>query len=251
MIVDQTAFHAALRNPSADIPTGLTNDKGAPAGSRFNVYRNNVTTSLMDALSDGFPVIHKLLGQENFKNLARDYQAAHPPSSPLMMMFGAEFPDFLRTHPGLAKLAYLGDVAEMEYAMRRSYHAANSVAIDPAVLASLDETSLLASTFQIAPSVQVCTSAWPILGIWRFNSIVGAPKPTPKAECVLITRPDFDPSPEEITKGDVALLQSFANGETLETALIAAQTIEEGHDFGRILQCLLAGGAITKIDTKG
>ena len=251
MSVDQTHFHEALRDPAAPIPAGLVDPQGSPAGRRFNVYRNNVTTSLMDALSDGFPVIFKLLGQDNFKNLAREYQAAHPPSSPLMMMFGAEFPDFLRSHSRLAKLPYLGDVAEMEYAMRRSYHAADSIPIDPAVLGTLAESSLLASAFKFAPSFQVCTSAWPILGIWRFNSVADAPKPTPKAEYVMITRTDFDPVPEEISHGDAALLRSLAQGKTLEKALDSAHSVEENHDFGRILQRLLAGCALTKIELKG
>lgn len=250
MIVDQTAFHVALRDPSETIPEGLLDNAGAPAGRRFNVYRNNVTTSLMDALQDGFPVIRKLLGEANFRNLARDFQAGHPPSTPLMMLFGEDFPNFIRGHAGLAKIPYLGDVAELEFALRRSYHAADSKPIDASVLGQMEEPQLLASTFELSPALQLVSSDWPVLGIWQFNALENAPKPKPGGQCVLITRLEFDPQPEEITQGDASFLQAVKNGRSLEQALLAASSAEEGHDFGRLLGRLLAGGAITKINSK-
>jgi len=249
MRVDQKAFHTALRDPLAPIPEGLIDDANSPAGRRFDVYRNNVTTSLMDALADGFPVIKKLLGETNFRNLAREYQAAHPPRSPLMTHFGAEFPAFMRGHQGLSTLPYLGDVADLELALRHSYHAADSQPIDVGIFAALDEAALLSLTFEFAPSMRFIHSDWPVFGIWQFNTVENAPKPVAVSQSVLIVRQEFDPQPWEITNADVALLKSLANGETLETALAAAQSVDNTHDFGAILQKLLAGNAITRLET--
>lgn len=247
MRVPQQEFHSALRHPQIDIPAGLVDDAGAPAGRRFNVYRNNVTTSLMDALGDGFPVIKKLLGEENFRNLAREYQAAHPPSSPLMIYFGEAFPQFLADFVPLAKIPYLSDVAKLEYAMRQSYHAADAPAMDPAKLGELSEEQLLAAKVTLAPSLRVVTSPWPIVGIWQMNSVEGAAKPVARAECALITRPEYDPMPELITPADAALLLTLQKGLPLADALAAAQEQDQNHDFGRLLGRLLAQNAIVDL----
>lgn len=247
MNVSQTEFHTAMRAPDKPIPSGLHDAKGQTAGRRFNVYRNNVATSLMDALESGFPVIARLLGDQNFRNITRDFQWHTPPSSPLMMHYGTGFPEFLEGHPALVRVPYLGDVARLELALRHSYHAADSTAIDPSLLQHPD---LITARFEFAPTVHIISSRWPVLGIWRFNTQAGAEKPQAKAEHVLITRPEFDPLPEGITKGDAALIRSLMADETLSDALTAAQGAEPEHDFSRILGRLLTGQAITRIRIK-
>lgn len=247
MNVTQTEFHMAMRQPDRPIPSGLKDAKGQTAGRRFNVYRNNVATSLMDALESGFPVIARLLGDQNFRNIARDFQWNAPPATPLMMHYGNGFPEFLEDHPALARFPYLGDVARLELALRQSYHAADSTAIDPP---QLQHPDLINARFELAPTVHIISSLWPVLGIWRFNTQAGAEKPQAKAEHVLITRPEFDPIPEGITKGDATLIRSLMADETLSDALAAAQGAEPEHDFSRILGRLLTGQAITRIRIK-
>lgn len=244
MKVSQSEFHTALRRPDAPVPTSLKDASGASAGRRFDVYRNNVATSLMDALETGFPVIAKLLGSENFRNLAREFQWGHPPASPLMMQYGEGFAEYLDAHPALARFPYLGDVARLEYALRQSYHAADSIPIKPE---RLEDPDLIDARFGFAPTVQIVSSRWPVLSIWRFNTQAGAPKPDAKAEHVLVTRPDYDPTPEEITAGDAALLRELLSDAPLSAALRAAQAVEPEHDLGRILVRLLKGRAITDI----
>ncbi|MEJ6708232.1 MAG: DNA-binding domain-containing protein [Amylibacter sp.] len=79
MSVDQKAFTQALLNPETAILVGLIDPKGRPAGKRFDVYRNNVIVGLMDAMETAFPVIQKLIGAENFRNLLGAYVRQHPP----------------------------------------------------------------------------------------------------------------------------------------------------------------------------
>lgn len=245
MIVSQERFHNALRRPDQPVPEGLKGAAGTPAGRRFNVYRNNVATSLMDALASGFPVILKLIGNENFRNLARDYQWSNPPSSPLMMLYGENFPEFLDKHPALSKFPYLGDVARLEYAMRRSYHAADT---PPFEAATLEDDRLLDARIILADSVQLLSSHYPTLSLWRYNTEPDAPKPGSNSECIVIFRPGFDPQPEEISRADMILLRSLNACEPLQKALNKAQTTDPDYDFSRILCRLLAGNAIARID---
>ena len=94
MTVSQTDFTAALLNADLATPAGMVDYQGRPAGKRFDVYRNNVVVSLIDAMETAFPAIHKLVGDEFFKAMAGIYVRAHPPTTPMMMFYGEAFPEF-------------------------------------------------------------------------------------------------------------------------------------------------------------
>ena len=85
MSQDQQIFSTAILSLQSPVPAGLTNGCGKVANRRFSVYRNNVMDSSIKALQTGFPVISKLLGEENFINIAGEFIRDHPPDSPLMM----------------------------------------------------------------------------------------------------------------------------------------------------------------------
>ena len=193
MSVSQTAFHSALLDPARDVPEGLSDGVGQPAGSRFAVYRNNVAVSLTEALELSFPAIRKLLGEENFKGLAGIFLRQHPPETPIMMHYGAAFPDFLDDMDQLSHLGYLPDVARLEQAIRISYHAGDAEPIQPEALQALDDAALSATRLDLAPALRQIRSPWPIHQIWAFNLEDNAPKPTGGAQNVLILRPEFDP----------------------------------------------------------
>jgi hypothetical protein len=109
----EAALRTAILDPGAPTPAGLADGAGRPATRRFAVYRNNVVASLSEALEVAFPAIAKLVGNGFFRAMAGIFVRAHPPRSPLMMLYGAEFPDFLATFAPVAHLPYLADVARL------------------------------------------------------------------------------------------------------------------------------------------
>jgi hypothetical protein len=250
MGVTQTAFRRALLDPAAAVPDGLSGPGATPAGRRFNVYRNNVAVSLTDALREGFPVLTKLLGEQNIDGLAGIYLRAHPPASPLMMHFGAALPEFLAATPQLAHLGYLPDVARLELALRRSYHAADATPIDPDLLGATDPDRLMQARLTLAPTVQLLRSDWPLFDIWRFNTRDNAPQPGAAAQDVLITRPEFDPTPQVLLSGGAAWIEALSQRATFGQALETAQTAAPDFDLGACLGLLLQGGAITALNFK-
>lgn len=247
MITTQTDFRAAIFDPDMAIPASLTDGAEQPAGKRFNVYRNNVIVSLKDALSESFPVISKLIGPQNFTNLAGLYVRAHPPSDPRMMLYGAEFPAFLEAFEPLQHVGYLADVARLELAQRRAYHAADSTPIDPAIFANLAPETLASATVQLAPAMHIVCSPWPVLDIWHFNMTDGAPQPSASAQNVLIARPEFDPVMRAMPAGSAELIELLQNDTKLGEAL---ETIEQSHpdfDFSALLGLLLQTGALVAL----
>ncbi|MBS0126128.1 DNA-binding domain-containing protein [Thetidibacter halocola] len=245
--VSEDLFGQALLDAAQPVPEGLTDGAGRPAGRRYAVYRNNVAVSLREALAVGFPALERLIGAENFGRVAGLYLRQEPPASPLMAGYGAGFPAFLAGLPPLAHMKFLPDVARLELALRRSYHAADSTPIDPAVLQGLDEAALGAARLRLAPSAILLRSAWPVLSIWSHALATDAPKPVARAEDVLVARPGFDPEPHLLPKGGGAFLAAVLNGSRFDAALERA-----GADFDlpATLTLLLQTGALCAIDVK-
>lgn len=239
MTVDQATFRKALLDPDAVRPDGLNDGRGQPAGRRFDVYRNNVAVSLTEALEVGFPVIRKLVGQDNFKLLASAYLRLHPPRSPLMMHFGADMPTFLAEFEPARQIGYLPDVARLELAIRESYHAADTDPISPAELEALSPEALTGSCVQLAPSLRLVRSPWPIFSIWRFNVEEGAQSPKMAAEDVFVSRPDLDPVPRLLPSGGAEFITALLTGATFGDAMEKASEASQDFDLSTVLTLLV------------
>lgn len=247
----QSAFRAALLDPAAPPPEGLGDGSGRPTGRRFDVYRNNVVASLTEALHVAFPTVASLLGKENMDGLAGLFLRAHPPRSPLLMLYGAPFAEFVADLPQLSHLGYLPDIARLDLAMREAYHAADAAPADPAPLGALPPEALGAVRLRLAPATRLVRSRWPIHDIRRFALEPGAPKPAAGAQDVAVLRPAFDPEPVLLPPGGAAFLRALLAGERLDAAHDAGLAEASGFDMGALLGRLLAAGAVTCIETPG
>ena len=241
--MNQSAFRAALLDPDRPVPPGVTDPEGRPAGSRFDVYRNNVTASLTEALRQAFPVIRKLVGEEFFTAMAIAHVRAHPPRSPMLMLYGADMPGFLAAFPPVAHLGYLPDIARLELALREAYHAADAAPVPADRLAALPEADFLSARISFAPAMRIVQSRWPIHAIWAANA-EGAPMPRERrAEDVVILRPGFDPAPHVLPDHAAGFLTLLQAGHPLGQALAATPDF----DLTATLGILLSGAAITDI----
>ncbi|OAN96729.1 HvfC/BufC N-terminal domain-containing protein [Sulfitobacter geojensis] len=247
---NQSAFRAGLLDPATPVPDGLLDHASRPAGKRYDVYRNNVTQSLIDAMKAAFPLVAKLLGEVNFTQLARDFVRQHPPSSPLMMFYGAEFPDFLSAFAPLAHIGYLPDAARLDLALRRSYHAADAVPFDPGGFQSLSPEALLEATLTLAPATVVLRSAWPLYDIWAFNQNPDADKPRNMPQDVLITRPAFDPTPHLLPSGAGLWLHALDHKTLFGAAHDKAVAATPDFDLTSSLGLILATGALATLNHK-
>lgn len=242
----QARFADAILDPSFPVPSGLSDPAGRAAGQRFDVYRNNVVSGLTGALETAFPVVRRLLGKGNFRILARAFLRAHPPRTPVLILWGNELADFLTTFEPARPLGYLPDVARLEQALRESYHSADADPLDAATLMSLAPDALLTARFEVAPALRVLSSLWPIHAIWRFNREPGAPKPVMAPEDVMITRHGFDPTPVLLPAGGAAFVRSLAAGAPLGEAL-STPGVPKDFDLTETIGLLLEGGALTGI----
>src|SRR5512139_2634059 len=91
----QLAFGKALLDPDRPVPADIHVWDGSDPARRFAVYRNNVVSSLVDALAATFPVVQELVGEEFFRAMSAVYVRRSPPGSPVLATYGHSFADFV------------------------------------------------------------------------------------------------------------------------------------------------------------
>ncbi len=244
----ETAFGAALRDPGRGAPAHLAPSSGRRPERRFSVYRNNVAVSLMGALATRFPAARRIVGEAFFDELARAYVAQHPPRSPLMMMYGDDFPEFVAQAPGLDEVSYLADITRLEAARTRAYHAADADPLPASAFAALDG-ALDEVRLALHPSVEVVRSGHPLVTIWAMNS--GEAELGPIADWspqdALVCRPELDVFVRRLPDGGAAFLVALAGGATLADAAGRAAQEARSFDLTENLIGLIGGGLVVAI----
>lgn len=245
-VARQHGFAQALLHPGAPLPTGLTGARGTADAARFAVYRNNVHVGLTRALAQRFTVTERLVGTEFFAGMARAYVGGCKPASPLLMHYGDDFPDFIAGFAPAATLPYLADLARLEAAWTRAYHAADAAPLTLQRLAGLAPNELAGVTLRPHPSATLLRSAHPVGAIWAAHQgATVTPVDSWDAEAVLVARPDMAVSVHILPPRDGPFAERLFAGHTLGAAAEAALAANPGFDFGTALVGLLTLGAFT------
>lgn len=233
----------------AGLPEGVTARAPEEAGLRFAVYRNNVLHSLSEALGARFPVIARLVGAEFFSAMAREFITRHPPENPMLFEWGGAFPAFLAGFPPVAGLPYLPDVARLELARGRAYHAADATPLPPAALA---EAAGRADRIALGlhPSVALIASEHAIHAIWAANqpgAESGAIKDHPETVLVLRDRA-LEVPVWRLGPGEAAFCAALLARAPLLAAAGAALSADPSFAAQELLARLQRAGALISIE---
>ncbi|MBQ0822028.1 putative DNA-binding domain-containing protein [Microvirga sp. HBU67558] len=213
-------FSLALLDRTREAPPGIHAAGRNRAGHRFNVYRNNVFVSLTEALVARFPVCHALVGDEFFRATARVFIELSPPRSPVLMTYGDDFANFIETFPPAGPVPYLGDVARLEAALTRAYHAADASPLTFDELAALAPNRWDDTHLKLHPSVQIVTSQYPVVSIWEAHTHSGESPMIDgsNGEDALVARPDLDVEVHRLPPGAATFLMALLKGASLRAA---------------------------------
>ncbi len=246
----QKAFAAALWQPDGELPPSISGLREAHRNKRFNVYRNNVNASLAAALTARFPVVERLVGAEFFRAMALVFIRTAPPNSPVLSQYGEAFPSFLERFEPVASLPYLPDVARLEWARNRAYHAADAAHAAITKLANVAPRHLPGVRFAIHPAAALLASPYPIVSIWTTNThddMVKAIGLDLTGECALVTRPGLEVLVTTLPDASHSFLAAIALGRTLGDAATTAHCAMPGFDLSQTLAIAFGCGWISDI----
>jgi hypothetical protein len=193
--------------------------------ARLGIYRHAYLARLIEALRDYYPVLHQILGDEDFEALGTAFVRAHPSVHRSIRWYGREVAAFLRVEPPFAEQPILAEIANFEWSLAESFDSADEGVLGRGALASVEPAEWAHLTFRFHPSVQRLTFEWNTVAVWKALSAEEAP-PAPErfADAVewLIWRRNLE--------------NYFRSLDPLEVTALDAGL--EGHNFAQICGAL-------------
>jgi Putative DNA-binding domain len=241
------AFAAALIDPGRETPAVVAGPRGKAAVKRYNVYRNNVTSSLIEALAAIYPAVQRITGVEFFRAMARFHIRATPPTSPLLFEYGRDFPAFIETYEHARVMPWLADTARVERAWLDAYHAADSEPLSAETLGSFPPERLAELVFVAHPATRIVRSRFSTVTIFAANrgealvDWIDASVP----EDGLITRPDLDVVVRHLPPGGAVFLVNLSEGRSLGDAAASALEDAPAFDVASNIAGMIEAGAFS------
>lgn len=253
----QAEFALALLDPLHPGPPGLKAWNGSDPAVRLAVHRNNVVSSLIDALADNFPVLRQLVGEDFFRAMAGVFVRQWPPRSPILAHYGQDFPAFIAQFAPAAGLPYLADMARLEMARVQAYHAAD---VDAAGAEALGEALSVGDRvgelgLVVHPSVGTIASPYAVVSLWAAHQTEGEPEldtidlDLPEAAWVL--RPGLEVLVVAVAAASAAgmgaLVAALRRGAGLAEAAAQARAADADFDLAAGLSLLVRHGGLCAI----
>jgi hypothetical protein len=247
---------AALLDPARRAPPGLRTWNGSDPARRFAVHRRNVTASLIGALADAHPVVRELVGPGFFEAMAAAFVSRHPPRSPVLALYGSDFADFVADFESAASVPYLAEVARLEFARVRAFHAADAPGVTAAALeaALLDRAAIGTLRFVPHPSLQVIGARHAIVSIWAAHQPGGgdlAAVDAARPETALVLRDGLQVLVYPLAPGAAAFVDAALRGRAFAAAAAAGSAAQADFDLPGVLALLLGHGAVQALSPAG
>ncbi|MGR5238298.1 HvfC/BufC N-terminal domain-containing protein [Vibrio alfacsensis] len=113
----QSQFAKALHYQAMGEECDIASDQFT-ADERMQIYRNNFIISLSDVLLATYPMVEVLLGEECFRQIARQHVLSHPLEEGNVVHYGDGFQEtILQFNQVIAQAPYCPDVARFEWRM--------------------------------------------------------------------------------------------------------------------------------------
>jgi len=188
------------------------------------------------------------VGDEFFQHVAREYIQQYPAHDGNVHEFGHVFSEFLASFPGANTLAYLPDVARLEWAHHQVFHASELAVLNIQALASLENLTSESLRFQVSKCCRLLSSVYPVLSIWQANQ-AGNENQTVDLEegsvQFVVVRKGLDVEFRPLNEAFFSLLLALSKGKTFAGACEEALRFDVDSDVGAMLKSLIEQRLLT------
>jgi hypothetical protein len=255
-----------LITAASGVAEGLAAERGMPAGGldalvlgddrltaedRVDIYANMYFYRLLDVLKEDFPATLRVLGDDDFHNLATGYLIEYPPTEPSVHYCGRHLADFIRGHPLGKDTPYIADLATLERAVVEVFHGPDAHALEADELRAIAPEKWLALIMRTHPALQILKLEYRVAELLRAVEEEREWKPADAAAVeVIVWRRDSKVFYRELEKVEERALAAARSGVAFEKIceLVAADhdpTKDPVEELNRLLARWLADGILT------
>ena len=163
---------------------GLTSSNGAitelinettkfSAQERFEVYKTTARSVHVAALLDSYPVCRRILGDQFFKLIAKQYFLEVCSCNPDLNNYGGSFAGHIAylyaTRNELKQLPYLPDLARLEWCYQNAYYVADETEFDIQKFQQSSQLKQADLILSLQHGVTPLTSRFPVYEIWSMH----------------------------------------------------------------------------------
>jgi len=218
------------------------------ASPAFAVYRNTSAKVLLDALDANYPTVAMLIGGDLFETLAIRYIHAQPPRTPVLALYGEEFPKFIADQDVGREVPYIGDVALLERFWTEAFFAPDAPVFDWEAANALTPEELLTLRPRLHPAARLAWFDTPAVTIWMahrraddFEELA----PDWCAEGALVVRRGAAVVVEPIDQTTYAFVQQLRHGSSFGAAAEHLGTLFDGANLENLFMTALSSVALT------
>jgi len=231
----------------------IINSKKISVDKRLDIYRNNIFGSFDDCLEMTYKITKKIVGDDYFSYLCDEYKKQYKSDSGNLEDYGEFFPQLIKELEKKHKLAYLSDIANLEWRFNLAYFSKDITDIDLEKLQSLNEEEFMQLEFCLNPSCHLIASNYPIYSIWQQNIKRNSKEiniEEKKGEFIIISRPDFKVKILQLSKVEFDFLNMIKNQQNLYEIYQTITKKEKFFDIGSIINKFISLRVITNFKTK-
>mgnify|MGYP001817203709 CR=1 FL=1 len=216
---------ATLREPDEVVrpSAGLTPER------RMAIYADMYLIRIFEALAEDYPTVRAMVGDEQLKMLARAYVTRFPSRSYTLAHTGNDLPEYLAAAEDLEDGPLLADVARLERAVNRSFHAASSEVLAPSVVGQVPVERWPELRFRLGAAVEVLAFDHPandlVSAVHRGEPLT---RLSPQPSWTVVWRKDFVVWRQALSEPRYALLAALRDGATMAAAVDATQAVWPG-----------------------
>lgn len=245
----QAQFVAALHGQPAELASEIQ-DGGLDPAARLRIYSNNSRAMFRGALESTYPVLHRRVGDDYFRQLAHRYRERYPSRSGDLHWVGRNFPAFLAETEADTGYAWLAELAALEWACEVSLNAAWETPLTVQSLAGIPDEAIAGIRMSLQPSLACVSSACPVFDVWHANQPGAAGESVDLsrgAQYVLVSCGPKGLVLNAVEHGTFEFIRALQSGDTLGAAVDASGLPLES--LPAALGLLFEAGFVTRVAT--
>jgi hypothetical protein len=244
----QEQFANHIENPKQTKIFGEILKQNITAVDSLQIYRNNVFGGFDAVLEMIYPTIKNLVGKNCFANFCTKYRQKYISESGNLNDYGKHFAKLVSDLKTEHQLAYLKDLAKLEWQFHRAYFSKETADFEIKKFKKLKEKDLFKVKFKLHPSCCLLASKYQIYNIWNFFKTNSKKKVDLKKlenQWVLISRPKYKTNLEELSKLEFLFLKQVKSKKNLYQIYQILIKLQPNFDIGSLINKYISTGIIS------